>query len=331
MAARFCQKPDVLRMFLFSLEKLSTSTLAVQYMFIDDNTDPASSKLLHRFAEKHPGQVEIIRSQEPPSTYTCNETTHVWTDELVWRVAGFKDQLIARAKEGDYDGLFLLDSDLLLQPATLETLVASEKDIVSEIFWTSWTPDSLPVPQVWLTDQYTQYELKHRLETLTAEEQYLRKYAFTKSCASRPVRSRRPRRLHLDWPESSFGWCQLFAHPQCHVLGRRPPFLHQGGRARLFFVRGYPLPCVPSVSGQRFSGSDRLDEANLRLCARPRQNVPNSRQTHPRPKITLSMVIHNEADKHLAQVLKSTGNTLTKPSSLTMAAQMTASRYAMSC
>lgn len=122
-----CQQPDVLRMFLFSLEKLSTSDMAVHYLFVDDNNDPASSRLLHHFAEKHSGQVEIIRSQEAPSTYSCNETTHIWTDELVWRVASFKNQLIERAKSGGYDGLFLLDSDLLLQPATLETLLASEK------------------------------------------------------------------------------------------------------------------------------------------------------------------------------------------------------------
>lgn len=300
-----CQKPDVLRMFLFSLEKLSTSTLAVQYMFIDDNTDPASSKLLHRFAEKHPGQVEIIRSQEPPSTYTCNETTHVWTDELVWRVAGFKDQLIARAKEDDYDGLFLLDSDLLLQPATLETLVASEKDIVSEIFWTSWTPDSLPVPQVWLTDQYTQYELKHRLETLTAEEQYLRKYAFYEKL-----------RVPGLYEVGGLGACTLIRR-KALLAGVNYSRIHNvtfWGEDRHFCIRavalGFSLFADTHCPAFHLYRDSDFPEATVWMKqiygsapVRVKMSQTVARPI-PRPKITLSMVIHNEADKHLAQVLK---------------------------
>ncbi|MBG9942602.1 hypothetical protein ABE237_22250 [Brevibacillus formosus] len=172
-----CQEPDVLRMFLFSLERLSRSNLTLHYLFVDDNTDPLSSNILQNFADKQTGQVDIIPAAGSLHPYTCDERTHDWSEALVWKVAGFKDEMIARAKHHDYDALFLIDSDLLLQPATLEVLLASEKEIISEIFWTSWTPDTVPAPQVWLKDEYTQFECA-RHEQISLEEQYLRKYAF---------------------------------------------------------------------------------------------------------------------------------------------------------
>lgn len=172
-----CQKPDVLQLFLFSLEKLSSSNMTLHYIFVDDNSDPSSSQMLRNFAEKHAGLVTVLPSNSSTPPYTIDENTHYWSDELVWKVAGFKNQMIDLAKKYQYDALFLIDSDLLLQPATLEVLLASEKDIISEIFWTSWTPDTLPVPQVWIKDEYTQFECT-RHEQITMEEQLLRKYAF---------------------------------------------------------------------------------------------------------------------------------------------------------
>ncbi|WP_338140244.1 hypothetical protein [Paenibacillus thiaminolyticus] len=56
--------------------------------------------------------------------------------------------MIQHAIDEQYDYLFLVDSDLLLHPRTVEQLVATGKDIVSEIFWTSWQSDSAPQPQV---------------------------------------------------------------------------------------------------------------------------------------------------------------------------------------
>ncbi|WP_254551441.1 hypothetical protein [Brevibacillus sp. MS2.2] len=151
--------------------------MTLHYLFVDDNNDPLSSKMLQNFADKHTGQVDIIPAAGSLHPYTCDEATHSWSDALVWKVAGFKDEMIAHAKHYDYDALFLIDSDLLLQPTTLEVLLASEKEIISEIFWTSWTPDTFPVPQVWLKDEYTQFECA-RNEQISLEEQYLRKYAF---------------------------------------------------------------------------------------------------------------------------------------------------------
>ncbi len=36
----------------------------------------------------------------------------------------------------------------------IKHLLACDKDIVSEIFWTKWKPQSAPLPNVWLYDQF---------------------------------------------------------------------------------------------------------------------------------------------------------------------------------
>lgn len=79
---------------------------------------------------------------------------------MVWRVAKFKDWLISLARSEGYDYLFLVDSDLVLHPLTLQQLLHCRKDIIAEIFWTRWTPSQPELPQVWLFDQYGLYPLQ---------------------------------------------------------------------------------------------------------------------------------------------------------------------------
>ncbi len=86
--------------------------------------------------------------------YQVNEQTHFWNDALVNRVADMKNSLIARAVDGGFDYLFLIDSDLLVEPGLLNHLASLGKDIVSEIFWTAWQPDTMPMPNAWLFDKY---------------------------------------------------------------------------------------------------------------------------------------------------------------------------------
>ncbi len=73
-----------------------------------------------------------------------------------------KDVIINYAKENQYDYLFLIDSDLMLHPNTLKQLVNQDKEIISEIFWTKWP---IPLPQVWLYDEFIQYEIYPRTDS----------------------------------------------------------------------------------------------------------------------------------------------------------------------
>lgn len=163
------QKPAILRENLTSLLLLDTGPFEVSFMFIDDNRDERSSELLRLFA-RTVSRVSII----PPANrsadeYVRTEEAHYWNEALVWKVASFKNELIRHAVQEQFDYLFLLDSDLVIHPDTLHSLVLANKDIVSEIFWTRWQPNSIPQPQVWLRDEYEQFE-RQRGEKLSDAE-----------------------------------------------------------------------------------------------------------------------------------------------------------------
>ncbi len=161
------QKPAVLREFLSSLHCLRQRTIECSYFFIDDNQEERASELLRSFT-KIEKQVTLKRSNQQYD-YIRNEITHYWNELLIWKVAEFKNAIIEHAIQEQYDYLFLIDSDLVLHPCTVEQLVAANKDIISEIFWTKWHPDSAPQPQVWIRDEYTQWE-QQRGETVSDEE-----------------------------------------------------------------------------------------------------------------------------------------------------------------
>lgn len=169
------QKPQILEQFLLSLSNLKKETFEVSFLFIDDNSNKESSELLERYKESFT-KMMIKKSSESDIYYT-DGSTHLWTENLVWKVARFKNFIMEQALKGDYDYLFFIDSDIVLHPETIEHLIRQDKDIISEIFWTKWQPDSIELPQVWLSDQYTLYK-KDRNENLDNEQLNIRIYDF---------------------------------------------------------------------------------------------------------------------------------------------------------
>lgn len=152
------QKSEILKEFLVSLEELDKTNLRVDYLFVDDNEDSKSKRLLEEFRE-HNKNVTIL-SSESFSKYISDDVTHRWTEELIQKVARFKNQIIEVAKKGEYDYLFLIDSDIVLHPKTLKQLISDKKDIVANIFWTQWEPNTPELPQVWVKDTYSFYDNK---------------------------------------------------------------------------------------------------------------------------------------------------------------------------
>lgn len=173
------QKPQILKEFLQSLKELVRTNIAIDYYFIDDNDNTDSITALMLFAFENINQCIIMqnRSKGAQEEYVCNEATHYWKENIIWKVAAFKDATIQYAIQQEYDYLFLIDSDIVLHPHTLEHLIATQKDIISEIFWTSWTPGSGKQPQVWLYDAYTQYQIGIN-EHISEEEKVNRYHAF---------------------------------------------------------------------------------------------------------------------------------------------------------
>ncbi|NGX34273.1 MAG: 2-O-methyltransferase NoeI [Candidatus Anoxychlamydiales bacterium] len=172
------QTPAILKEFLNSLNHLEKNTFTLDYFFVDDNDIEESSQMLKDFSQKlDQNSNALIFSKKNDSNYHCDEFTHHWNKKSIWKVAKFKDLMIKKALIENYDYLFLIDSDLVLYPKTIEQLLIAKKDIISNIFWTKWTPDSELRPQVWLTDNYTMYK-KEISEDLTQKEINKRIYDF---------------------------------------------------------------------------------------------------------------------------------------------------------
>lgn len=169
------QKPPILRQFLDSLLRLRRQGFELDFYFIDDNDDAASSALLQEF--KASGNSVFLQPSGFRDAYIRDDRTHFWNSNLVWKVASFKNLMIRRAEAFGYDYLFLIDSDLILHPDTVIHLLQTEKDIISEVFWTQWQPDTMLQPQVWMHDEYNQWEVLPG-EKLTPEEINHRFHAF---------------------------------------------------------------------------------------------------------------------------------------------------------
>lgn len=147
------QSPAVLEAFLRSLAGLNLHGLSVQYYFVDDNDDPASAAMLREWAVGRP--VTLVPGEPGGPVYQKDDLTHHWKEALVWKVARYKDAMIEHALVEGFDLLFLVDSDLVLNPFTVQQLLQSKRPIISEVFWTKWEPGQPELPQVWLQDHYT--------------------------------------------------------------------------------------------------------------------------------------------------------------------------------
>lgn len=169
------QKPNILKEFLISLKELNSYGLELGFYFIDDNEIKESSEILEKISLEDKNI--IVEKSRFNDIYQCNSDSHNWNEKLVWKVAKFKDKIINYANENNYDYLFLVDSDLILRPDTLINLINSNKDIISEVFWTKWNKNSCELPQVWMKDFYTQYS-QNRDEKLSEFESLVRTVDF---------------------------------------------------------------------------------------------------------------------------------------------------------
>ena len=72
---------------------------------------------------------------------------HLWTGELISAMSVYRNMTIRKALDGGYDYLLSVDTDLVLEPHTLQYLLEADKDCVAELFWTNgWS-------NAWMYDQ----------------------------------------------------------------------------------------------------------------------------------------------------------------------------------
>lgn len=85
--------------------------------------------------------------------YEKTDETHIWTTENLKKMPWLRNLTISYALERGYDYLFSIDTDLIVQPATLKWLLDADKDIVSEIFWTIVDAEGGAWCNAWMYDQ----------------------------------------------------------------------------------------------------------------------------------------------------------------------------------
>lgn len=282
------QKPAILNEFLESLERLDQTCYSLDYFFIDDNDLEESKVLLQSFAKKKGGKCQITPAAGGQSSeYCCNETTHYWSDENIWKIAAFKDKMIEFAHENNYDYLFLIDSDIVLHPKTIQQLIEDNKEIVSEIFWTRWTPESIPLPQVWLYDHYTLIEQRAG-EQLTQEQQVKRTVDFINKLKRPGV-----------YEVGGLGACTLISKSalQKGISFRKIPNLTFWGEDRHFCIRAAALGIGLHVD-THYPAYHIYRESNLEGVAAFKRKCEQNM-----PRLTLAMCVKNEANRYLREVL----------------------------
>ena len=90
------------------------------------------------------GDYEVMNTGD---LYQKTSDDHIWTHDNLTKMHALRNRTVKAMLDGGYDYWFSVDTDVILRPLTLETLIAADKDIVSEIFWTNgWC-------NAWMYDQ----------------------------------------------------------------------------------------------------------------------------------------------------------------------------------
>ncbi|WP_347564233.1 glycosyltransferase [Bacillus sp. Cs-700] len=299
IASPIRQDPETLKYFLQSLKQLNREGITFTYYFVNDNQDTRSMELLKDFQNEVQGVIiEDITSEE---AYLKNHKTHYWKDSLVWKVAKFKDSMIEYAKEREFDYIFLVDSDLVLRKETIQHLIAQKKEVISEVFWTRWQPEAMEQPQVWLTDEYTQFEKKPGEEICNKEENK-RYHEFINQL-----------KLPGVYQVGGLGACTLISRSALEkgVCFKKIPNLTFWGEDRHFCIRAGALGVslwadthYPPYHIYRQTDLESVKDfiREVGIVETPHK-VLHVNVSH-KPRITLSMIIKNEGEKYLENVMR---------------------------
>ncbi|MGX9132924.1 glycosyltransferase [Rummeliibacillus sp. JY-2-4R] len=292
------QKPAILKEFLSTIAKLQNEHYYLNYFFIDNNEDPLSKEYLRDF--KNSNDCTSIEYAEDINVYVRDDQRHYWNEQLIWKVAEYKNKMIDKAMEEDYDYLFLVDSDLILHPETINYLLKANKDIISEVFWTKWETHADEQPQVWISDEYKQW-VQQRGETLSEEEVVVRYQQFISKMRTPGV-----------YEVGGLGACTLISRNalQAGVNFKQIKNLSFWGEDRHFCIRACALGLslhvdthVPPLHLYRDSDLQKVE--SYRMNWKTESPLSKIEVTKRKPKLTLSMIVKNESGRFLKQVLKS--------------------------
>ena len=139
------QDPDVFEAYQSGLDALEVPEgFQVDRYFVVNDCPEVISHI--RDAE-----YEIVNTGEE---YEKTHNDHLWTLQLMWKMGELRNRTIRRMLDGGYDFWLSIDTDIVVDPWTLYRLLAADKDIVSEIFWTQ-APNGQYWCNAWDEDQYS--------------------------------------------------------------------------------------------------------------------------------------------------------------------------------
>lgn len=150
------QKNAILNEFLLGLHEANKGDNVVDYLFIDDNVDESSSKLLKEFAKNNK---TIIFNGSKLFQKDVDYINHNWKYDTLQKITIFKNTIIQYCLEHNYDYLFLIDADIVIDKRCLLQLLSDNVDIVSNVFWSQWVKNGpLTAQCFWIPDIYTQFK-----------------------------------------------------------------------------------------------------------------------------------------------------------------------------
>ena len=131
------QNEDIFKEYLWSLNRL----------FIPNDVEVKKFFYLHNCEnlKKLLNEDEYVILNDD-SSFTVTEKTHFWKNENFSAVAMMRTLALEKAREENMDYVFSVDSDVLLNPITLQLLINDNKDIVGNIYWTDFNQKGLLLP-----------------------------------------------------------------------------------------------------------------------------------------------------------------------------------------
>ncbi|NGX34272.1 MAG: hypothetical protein K1060chlam1_00623 [Candidatus Anoxychlamydiales bacterium] len=280
------QNPAILTEFLQSLKDLKEENLLIDYFFIDDNNIEESSHLLKAFRNDIEANCLILSSQNDIKYLFDNEKTLDKNEKEKDKKSIFKDLMIQKANLENYDFLFLIDSDILLHPQAIHQLLKAKKDIISNVYQIKSSSDSKPHPQYENIDKNKKFDQNFNFlnqETIKNNNDFLNimkkpgvyevdslkgNILISKNALKKGVSFQKIKKLTIL--EEDYHFCL-----RATVLG-----------LSLFIDSHFPALYIKN-------------EKDL-IKVKKLKNDFNVKT----PRITLSMVIHNEANRYLRKVLE---------------------------
>ncbi|GGE32341.1 glycosyltransferase [Psychroflexus planctonicus] len=140
-----CKPKDVLEVTLPSYLNLESEGFTYDILLYNDNNIEDSKKYTDNFISQH-DNVSLL-----PNIFNENSAyqKHNWNISLIDRISAIKNKAIEYALKNNYDYIFLVDADLVLNPNTLMSLVNAQKHFIFEIFWTMFTNAHYYKPNAW--------------------------------------------------------------------------------------------------------------------------------------------------------------------------------------